>query len=212
MRALALAASLVAAPLGPAAGQWFAGLEVGTGRYGGSARDTSNGSGPPTFRPGDATMFGIRVGRTIGGAGVAIRASKGTPGLTAAGGDLAISDKSSGELLEFAGFVTFRVRGVRPSGAIRAELGPALHLWKKGDDTDSRLGASGALAYEWPVAGHLSGAIAVEGAVSKSWFDAGDLPPEYALRATWRYGVTLGLRYLFSRQHPPFQGRQAPPH
>jgi hypothetical protein len=196
MRALALAASLVAAPLSSAAGQWFAGLEVGTGRYGGSARDTSNGSGPPTFRPGDATMLGIRVGRTMRAVGVAIRASKGTPGLTAAGGHLAVSDKSSGELLEVAGVMTFRVRGVGPSGAIRAELGPALHLWRKGDDdTDSRLGVLAALAYEWPVAGHLSGAIGVEGALSKSWFDAGDLPPEYARRATWRYSVTLGLRY-----------------
>jgi len=35
----------------------------------------------------------------------------------------------------------------------------------------------------------------VEGAVSRSWFEEGDLPPEYELRATWRYGVTLGVRW-----------------
>jgi hypothetical protein len=29
----------------------------------------------------------------------------------------------------------------------------------------------------------------------KSWFDAGDVPPDFERRATWRYGVGLGLRY-----------------
>ena len=59
----------------------------------------------------------------------------------------------------------------------------------------SRVSALGALAYEWPVAGRFSGAIRLEGMLSRSWFEQGDLPPEYDLRLTWRYGVTLGLRY-----------------
>jgi len=87
------------------------------------------------------------------------------------------------------------VGGIGPSGVVRAELGPALHLWKFDDDTRDRVSALGALAYEWPVAGRFSSAIRFEGMVSKSWFAEGDLPPEYDLRLTWRYGVTLGLRY-----------------
>jgi hypothetical protein len=98
-------------------------------------------------------------------------------------------------LIEVATLVAVRVRGIGPSGAIRAETGPALHLWKVGDDFRSRIGALGAVAYEWPVAGRFSGAIRLEGTVSKSWFEEGDLPPEYDLRLTWRYGMTLGLRY-----------------
>ena len=94
-----------------------------------------------------------------------------------------------------AALLAVRVGGIGPSGAIRAELGPALHLWNLGDDVRAPIGALGALAYEWPVAGRFSGAIRLEGTVSKSWFEEGDLPPEYDLRLTWRYGVTLGVRY-----------------
>lgn len=195
MRALALVALLAAFPGRVALGQWYVGLDLGSARYGGSARDTSNGSGPPTFRPGDGAMVGVRLERVMGRFGAALRASLGKPGLAASGGDLTIIDKSAGQLIEVATLVAVRVGGIGPSGAIRAELGPALHLWDVGDETRSRIGATGALAYEWPVAGRFSGAIRLEGALSRSWFEAGDLPPEYERRVTWRYGVTLGLRY-----------------
>jgi len=202
MRALALIAFLAALPHRAALGQWYVGLELGSARYGGSARDTSNGTGPPAFRPGDGAMAGVRVGRVMGRFGAALRASIGKPGLAAGDGDLIIIDQSVGQLIEVATFVAVRVGGIGPSGAIRAETGPALHLWKIGDEIRSRIGAVGAVAYEWPVAARFSGAIRLEGVLSRSWFDAGDLPPEYDPRATRRYGVTLGLRYLFSRQHP----------
>lgn len=195
MRALALVALLAAFPGRVALGQWYVGLDLGSARYGGSARDTSHGSGPPTFRPGDGAMVGVRLERVMGRFGAALRASLGKPGLAASGGDLTIIDKSAGQLIEVATLVAVRVGGIGPSGAIRAELGPALHLWDVGDETRSRIGATGALAYEWPVAGRFSGAIRLEGALSRSWFEAGDLPPEYERRVTWRYGVTLGLRY-----------------
>jgi hypothetical protein len=206
MRALALVVILVVLPAGTALGQWWVGVEIATARYAGSARDTSNGGGPPAFRPGDATMVGVRAGRTLakGNVSLAFRASLGTPGLAGTGGDLTVIDRSVGQLIELVTLVAVRVGGIGPSGAIRAELGPALHLWDVGDETRSRFGAVGAVAYEWPVTGgaRFSGAIHLEGALSRSWFDAGDLPPEYERRTTRRYGVTLGLRYLFSRQHP----------
>jgi hypothetical protein len=195
MRAFAIVAILLALTAGRALGQWRVGLEIATARYGGSAHDTSNGGGVPTFRPGDATMIGVRLERIMGRLGTALRVSMGTPGLAAYGDGLTVVDKSSGESIEVATFVAVRVGGIGPSGAIRAEIGPALHLWNFGDDLRSRIGALGALAYEWPVAGRFSGAIRLEGTVSGSWFEEGDLPPEYDLRVTWRYGVTLGLRY-----------------
>ena len=41
----------------------------------------------------------------------------------------------------------------------------------------------------------FSAAMRMEGTISGSRFEKGDLPPKYELRPTWRYGVTLGLRY-----------------
>jgi len=195
MRRLIVVVALIAALGNSANGQWFVGVEVGAARFGGSAHDTSNGSGPPRFRPGDVPTIGLRLERGLGRFGVALKASYGKPGLSALGQGLIVTDKSSGQLIELATLVAVRVGGIGPSGAVRAEIGPALHLWKFGDDMHSRVSALGALAYEWPVGGRFSGAIRLEGMLSRSWFEEGDLPPEYDLRLTWRYGVTLGLRY-----------------
>lgn len=195
MRRLVVVAALVAFPVDAATGQWTIGVEVGAARFGGSAHDTTNGSGPPQWRPGDVPTISLRLGRGVGRFGIALKGSYGKPGLSALGQGLTVTDKSSGQLVELATLVAVRVGGIGPSGALRAELGPALHLWKFGDDMHSGVGALGALAYEWPVAGRLSGAVRLEGTLSKSWFEEGDLPPEYELRLTWRYGMTLGVRY-----------------
>jgi hypothetical protein len=195
MRRLVVVATLLALPLDTVRGQWTIGFEVGAARFGGSAHDTSNGSGPPRWRPGDVPTIGLRLERSLGRFGVALKGSYGKPGLSAIGQGLIVTDKSSGQLVEVATIVAVRVGGIGPSGAVRAEVGPALHLWKFGDDMHSGVGALGALAYEWPVAGRFSGAVRLEGTLSKSWFEEGDLPPEYDLRLTWCYGVTLGLRY-----------------
>ena len=195
MKRMVVVASLVALPMDAAVAQWNVGVEVGAARFGGSAHDTANTGAPSQWRPGDATTIGVRAGRDVGRIGVGLRASYGKPGLAATGQGLTVSDKTSGELIEVAALLAVRVGGIGPSGAIRAELGPALHLWNLGDEVRAPIGALGALAYEWPVAGRFSGAIRLEGTVSKSWFEEGDLPPEYDLRLTWRYGVTLGVRY-----------------
>jgi len=193
MRICALAMLVtLAAVTRPAAAQWYVGLELGAAQYGGSARDTS---GNPHAGPGGATTVGLRVERSIGRLRGALRLSYGKPGFSVSGEGIRITDKTAGQLIESAALVSFRVGGIGPSGAVRAELGPALHLWKVGDEFRARLGAVGAAAYEWPVAGRFSGAIRLEGALSKSWFDAADLPPEYERRVTWRYGVTSGLRH-----------------
>jgi len=194
MRLLAVIALLVVLPNRSALGQWWTGLELGRTNYRGSAHDTSGGAGPK-LRPGDVSTFAIRVDRRLGSLGLALRASIGTPGIAADGGSLVVTDRTTGQLIELATLVAVRVGGIGPSGAVRAELGPALHLWDLDDDIRSRLGALGALAYEWPVAERFSGAIRLEGTVSKSWFKEGDLPSQYDRRLTWRYGVTLGLRY-----------------
>ncbi len=197
MRNVTLVAVLVALPPASARAQWTAGIELGGFRYRGSAYDTTTGggSGPPTFRPGDATTIGGRVQREIGPWAAALRVSYGKPGLAGTGGNLTISDKSLGRLIEGATLVGRRAARVGAGGSVRMEAGPVFHFWKLDDEIRFRVGALGALIYTWPVAGRFSGTLRTEGSVSRSWFDAGDLPPEYERRPTWRYGVTLGLRY-----------------
>ena len=186
---------LVAVTTAPAAAQWHIGFEISTTHYRGSARDTANSGGPESFRPANATQLGVRVDRAVGRARLGLRASYASVGLTAAGPGLILIDNSTGHLLEGQLLANFQVVGIGSSGAIRAEVGPSLHLWKSGDELRSRAGAVAAAAYEWPVTSRFFGAIRLEGTVSKSWFDAGDLPPEFERQATLRYGVGLGLRY-----------------
>lgn len=186
---------LVAVTTAPAAAQWHIGFEISTTHYRASSRDTTNSGGPETFRPASATRWGVRMDRAIGRARLGLQASYARVGLTAAGPGLTLIDNSTGQLLEGQLVMNFQVVGIGSSGAIRAEVGPSLHLWKSGDELRSRAGALAAAAYEWPIASRVSGAIRLEGTISKSWFDAGDLPPEYERQATWRYGVGLGLRY-----------------
>jgi len=140
-------------------------------------------------------MVGVRFERSVGHARVGLRLSYGKPGLSLTGKGLTITDRTAGQLIEAAAPLNFRVGGIGPSGAVRAELGPTLHLWKVGDEIRSRVGASGGLAYEWSVTGRFLGLIRTEGMVSKSWFDKNDLPPDFVRRMTWRYGVTLGVSY-----------------
>jgi hypothetical protein len=106
-----------------------------------------------------------------------------------------VIDKTTGSLYEAAALISTQVGAIGPSGAIRIELGPALHLWNFDGEYRTRLGGVGATAYEWPVSSRFVGAIRLEGTVSQSWFNATELPPEFERQLTWRYGLGLGLRY-----------------
>lgn len=196
MRSL-LATIAVIAWVGPRTGaaQWHVGLELAATRYGGSAHDTSNGHVASEGRPGDAAAWSVRFGRNWRRHGIALRVSYANPGLTLAGQGVSVSDKTAGKLIEAATVFSTRVGGIGPSGAVRAELGPSLHLWDFGGDIRSRFGAIGAAVYEWPFAGRFTAAIRLEGMLSPSWFDAADVPPEFERRVTWRYGAGFGLRY-----------------
>src|SRR6267378_264389 len=147
----------------PAAAQWDIGFEISATHYRGSSHDTTGGGGPSTFRPANGTNVGFRVDRALGRARLGLQASYASVGLTAAGPGLTLTDNSTGQLLEGKLLVNFQVAGIGSSGAIRAELGPSLHLWKSGDEVRRRAGATAATAYEWPVAQRLSGAIRLEG-------------------------------------------------
>jgi hypothetical protein len=179
----------------PVAAQWNVGLEINPTHYRGSSRAATDSSGPTRVRPSDATTFGVRVDRAIRRVRLGVQVSYATVGLTAAAPKLSLTDKSSGEVFEGQLLLNFQVAGIGSSGAVRIELGPSLHLWKAESESRSRAGGVAAVAYEWPVTNRFSGAIRLEGMLSKSWFDPGDLPSELERQVTWRYGVGLGLRY-----------------
>lgn len=196
MRTL-LATTLLWAAVSNAAAQWYVSAEISASRYGGSSHDTSGSHAAADGRPGDATVIHLQVGHDWRRFGFALRAARSKPGLAITGQGLNVTDKTSGGLVEVAAIASARVRGIGSSGAVWLELGPALHLWSF-EDVRSRIGANGAVVYEWGIAGHLAGGVRLEGVLSKSWFDPGDVPPEYERRATWRYAVGLGLRYRLS--------------
>ena len=188
--------ALVAVTPAPAVAQgWNVGFEISTTHYRGSSHVAADTGGPTSLRPANATAFGVRVDHSIGGARLALQWSYARVGLSATAPGLTLTDNSVGTLFEGQLLANFQVVGIGSSGAVRLEVGPSLHLWKSDDATRSRVGAVTAAAYEWPVARRFSGAIRLEGILSKSWFDPGDLPSELERRATWRYGVGLGLRY-----------------
>jgi len=63
MRTLSIVLVVAALSARSAAAQWYVGLELGVAHYHGTAHDTGNGGGPDTFRPGDATSIGVRLGQ-----------------------------------------------------------------------------------------------------------------------------------------------------
>ena len=195
MRTLSAALVLLAATAHAVSAQWHIGLELAATGYGGSSHDTSNSHVASEGRPGDATAVTVRISRTWRRYGVALRASYAKPGLAVTGQDINLTDKTTGDLLEIGPVLITRVGGIGPSGAVNVEIGPALHLWNLDGDVRDRVSCLAALAYEWPVAGRFLGSVRVEGVLARSWFDPGDVPPEFERRVTWRYGIGLGLRY-----------------
>jgi len=183
------------AAMRPLAAQWYVGLEASTNHYGGSAHDTSGSHVTAEGRPGNGATVGLQLGRRWHRLGVALRASYANAGFSVSGSGITVTDKTTGRLFEFSTLVSTRVGGIGSSGAVRAELGPALHLWDFSGEIRSRVGGLAAAVYEWPIAKRFTGAVRLEGMLSPSWFDAADVPPEFERRVTWRYGVGLGLGY-----------------
>ncbi|MGH7608265.1 MAG: hypothetical protein ACREME_13110 [Gemmatimonadales bacterium] len=185
---------LLLAPWRPGAAQWQVGLEVGTAQYGGTTRNVT-GSDPTYVRPDHATFWGVSVGWQGERIGVTLRARTGTPGIAGAAPDFTVTDRTTGGVAELVPLLGVTLLRVGPNGRIAVEAGPALDVWDIDGDEHARFAAVLALGYDWLVAGRFRGAVRAEGALGRSIVDAGDLPPELARRATWRYGVMLGLRY-----------------
>jgi hypothetical protein len=194
MRALIATAVFTVISLSSAAAQWHVGLELGTVEFRGATRDSSS-SGGAALRPDHATTYGIRLGRAFGSWSAALRASVGTPGVAGVAPKVTFTDRTTGRLIEIVPLVSIRAAALGPEGAVRIEAGPAVDLWDINGEIRSRLAGLAAVAYEWHVAGRVMGAVRIESTLGSSIFDAAELPSQLERCPTWRYGVTLGLRY-----------------
>jgi hypothetical protein len=191
---IGLLASGLLFPSSLAMGQWQLGLELATHSYHGTSRDTSDSTVTFHLGPGGGLSYTLSIGRNWRRFGATLRLAYANPGLAASAPGFTISDKRTGALLESALLLGTRVGGIGPSGAVRIELGPSLHLWNFGEYR-TRVGAVGGLTYAWPVAGRFTGNLRVEGMLSPSWLDAAEVPSDVERLPTWRYGVGVGLRY-----------------
>lgn len=195
MRALFLTIVLLVGAVAHAAAQWHLGLEFANIKYQGSSRDTSASHVISGGGPAGGPALGITLGHSWRRLSSTIRISYANAGFVVTGNDMSIIDKTTGTLVETAVLVGTRVGGIGPSGAIRLELGPALHLWDFDGESRTRAGVLGATDYQWPIAGRFTGTIRLEGMLSASWFNASELPPDFERQLTWRYGWGVGLRY-----------------
>jgi hypothetical protein len=124
-----------------------------------------------------------------------VRAATGKPGVAAALPQVTLTDRTTGRLVEVAPLLSRRLAGFGAAGAARVEAGPAADLWSIDGEWRARLTGIAAVAYEWHLAGHVTGTVRIEGTVGSSVFDAVELPSQLERRSTWRYGTSLGLRY-----------------
>lgn len=178
------------------AAQWSVALELGTARYSGASRDRSGSGDSVALRPYAATTGGVRVARQLGRVGLSLGISYGTPGIAGEATDFTFVFPSQASVFELTPGVSYVVTGVGAGGEVRVEAGPAISLWSlAGRDRRVRIGAHAGLAYQWPVAGRLTGSVRAALAVTPSIFSASDLPSNLVRRPTWRRGVSVGVAY-----------------
>src|SRR5947209_19254752 len=98
----------------PAAAQWNVGFEINATHYRGSSGAANESSGPTTVRPANATTFGVRGDRAIGGgrARVGLEVSYATVGRTAAAPHVTLTGNSAAVELEGQLQLNFEVHGV----------------------------------------------------------------------------------------------------
>jgi len=194
MRPIVIAIAISLLSLSRAAAQWHVGLDLATVEFRGATRDSTSSPGA-TLRPDHATMLGVRVARWFGAWTASVRVSTGTPGVAAGGQAFTVTDRSTGRLIEIAPLAGRRVAAVGAEGVVRIEAGPAVDLWNINGEVRSRLAGLAAIAYEWHVAGRVMSTVRIESTLGSSVYNAAELPSQLERRPTWRYGMSLGLRY-----------------
>jgi hypothetical protein len=179
----------------PLAAQWRVGADLGTLRFWGSALDTSASGDPGRARPSRTASYNVEIERRIGalGLGVGVLYSRGGVGVENAA--VAIEEKGLLKLYEIAPHVALLLAKPGPGGELRVRVGPMFDRWSfTGGTASKRVGAHAAVSLGWPLGGPWTALVQAGVAVSACVFNAEDLPPTFARRATWRRGLAAGVR------------------
>src|SRR5205807_846067 len=77
----------------------------------------------------------------------------------------------------------------------RVAGGPSLAIWDVDGVSRTRVGARGAVAFDWPLSERCTGSLRATAVASGSVMNRGETPPGVDRRTTRRGGVSVGLRY-----------------
>ncbi len=173
---------------------WTIGLDVGRTHIGGTSRDTTSGD-DRAFRPSNSRVWSLHASRRVGGFGLGLIGSYGTAAFALEGPDLLLVDRTVGfTFYELAPVIGIPLTGLGNDGLLVLTGGPVVALWSLTDQPDrTRLG--GRLGLSLPVwfGQTLGGLVRLDGIVTPSVFEDGELPDEFILPATWRVQVSLGV-------------------
>ncbi len=190
--------AVLASSSAPAAAQergWGLSPDVSTVWFGAGAESPSDGL---SVGPGPGTALGIAASRNTGAVRIGLRLFRVEGGLRLAGGGVSLTADDAGfTLYELAPEVGFRLLRLGTAGAgIRLAGGPTLDLWNwEGAGDRTRIGGRALLGLESPITPDWTVAAWLEGAMSGSVFDAGELPSEYEQRSLLRGRVGVELGY-----------------
>ncbi len=176
--------------------RWTVGFDVGRASVHGASRDTASGD-DRAFRPDSPTVVSLRVGRRLGVGGITlgIVGTYGEAGLGLGGPDLLLVDHTTRfAFYEIAPVIGVRLTGLGPNGALTVNAGPVLSRWTLTDQPDRTL-IGGRVGLGVPVwfGQQVGGAVRLEGVVTPSVFEEGELPVEFLLTTTWRVQLSVGI-------------------
>lgn len=174
--------------------RWTIGLDVGRAHTGGTSRDTASGD-DRAFRPSSSTVWSLHASRQVGGFALGLVGSYGTAGFALDGPELLLVDRAIRfSFYELAPVIEIPLTGLGTDGQLVLSGGPVVARWRLTDQPDrTRLG--GRLGLSLPVwfGPALAGVVRLDGVVTPSVFEEGELPVEFIRPATWRVQVSLGV-------------------
>ena len=186
-----LAAVALAAPGQAGALQWGLSAEVGVARFAGTAQDSSGATLGP-YRP---TTFAARVDRDLGPVRVGLGLLYARTGLAGEQDQTAVVFYDRASLVEAAPELSITVVRFGAGVVTRVAGGPSLAIWDVDGVSRTRVGARGAVAFDWPLSERCTGSLRATAVVSGSVMNRGETPPGVDRRTTRRGGVSVGLRY-----------------
>ena len=191
---LALGAIVMMNAQGSAQHRWTIGIDVGRAHSGGTSRDTASGD-DRGFRPSSSMVWSLHASRRVGDFALGLVGSYGTARFALGGPDLLLVDRTVGfTFYELAPVIGLPLTRLGNDGRLILTGGPVVALWRLTDQPDrTRLGARLGLSLPVWFGQALAGVVRLDGVVTPSVFEEGELPVEFIRPATWRVQVSIGM-------------------